>query len=399
MKARVLIFFIVLLMALPLDARRLARYPFTRPDKSVLQYPGGSSPDYSLFLRKLDTLLTTGAGDVKVLQIGGSHVQGGTLSDHLRRRVLSLRYGIDGGRGLVFPFSAAGSNTPSSYLSSWEGSWESANCLKPRGTELGLTGMAVTARDTSARVIIDLVLKENKILQQHYAFNKVDVLGEGSMEPVLILNGRDTVNGVHGPRMSHFDLPYYTDWLQLSFRGKGSYTLRGLYLDRPNSGFTLSEAGVNGASTHSWLQCSLLTEDLRRVMPDLVLLSVGINDIQGADFDVVRFKANYRALIREIRKVNPHCALLFTGINDSWRRGAGVNEHTAEAQKAFRDLAAEYKAVFWDWYEVMGGYGSMAQWEAAGLAQPDKIHFTPLGYREVADYLFDAIVQDYYSRR
>ena len=48
---------------------------------------------------------------------------------------------------------------------------------------------------------------------------------------------------------------------------------------------------------------------------------------------------------------------------------------------------------------MMGGYGSMAQWEAAGLAQPDKIHFTPLGYREVADYLFDAIVQDYYSRR
>lgn len=393
------ILFCTLLLGLFLTDAGARRYPFTRPDKSVLLYPAGSSPDYSLFLRKLDTLLTTGSGDVKVLQIGGSHVQGGTLSDQLRRRFLSLRYGIDGGRGLVFPFSAAGSNTPSSYLSSWQGSWDSANCLKPKGTDLGLTGMAVTARDTSARVIIDLVLRENKVLQHHYAFNKVDVLGEGSLEPVLILNGKDTVNGVHGPRMSHFDLPYYTDWLQLSFKGKGSYTLRGLYLDRPSSGFTFSEVGVNGASTHSWLQCSLLEEDLRRVQPDLVLLSVGINDIQGEYFDEQRFKANYRALIQQIRRVNPHCALLFTGINDSWRRGAGINEHTAEAERAFRDLAAEYKAVFWDWFQVMGGYGSMARWEAAGLAQPDKIHFTPLGYKEVADYLFDAILEDYYSRR
>ena len=389
----------ILLLGLFLTDAGARRYPFTRPDKSVLQYPAGTSPDYNLFLRKLDTLLTTGSSDVKVLQIGGSHVQGGTLSDYLRRRFLSLRYGIDGGRGLVFPFSAAGSNTPSSYLSSWQGSWDSANCLKPKGMDLGLTGMAVMARDTSARVIIDLVLKENKVLQHHYAFNKVDVLGEGSLEPVLILNGKDTVSGVQGPRMAHFDLPYYTDWLQLSFRGKGSYTLRGLYLDRPASGFTFSEVGVNGASTHSWLQCSLLEEDLRRVQPDLVLLSIGINDIQGGYFDEQRFKANYRALIHQIRKVNPHCALLFTGINDSWRRGAGVNEHTADAERAFRDLAAEYKAVFWDWYEVMGGYGSMAQWEAAGLAQPDKIHFTPLGYKEVADYLFDAILEDYYSRR
>ena len=55
--------------------------------------------------------------------------------------------------------------------------------------------------------------------------------------------------------------------------------------------------------------------------------------------------------------------------------------------------------MFWDWYEVMGGYGSMALWETAGLAQSDKVHFTPQGYREVADMLFDAILDDYYLRK
>ena len=80
---------------LPAGARR---YPFMRPDKNRIQYPAGSSPDYQLFLRKLDSLLVTGSTDVKVLHMGGSHVQGGTLTDRLRKHFLSLRYGIDGGK-------------------------------------------------------------------------------------------------------------------------------------------------------------------------------------------------------------------------------------------------------------------------------------------------------------
>ena len=46
----------------------------------------------------------------------------------------------------------------------------------------------------------------------------------------------------------------------------------------------------------------------------------------------------------------------------------------------------------------MGGYGSMARWEEAGLAQSDKIHFTPAGYKLVGDLLFDAIMDAYYLR-
>ena len=154
MMKRLILCLLFLGILLPAGARR---YPFTRPDKSRLQYPAGSSPDYQLFLRKLDTLLVTGTADVKVLHMGGSHVQGGTLTDRLRKHFLSLRYGIDGGRGLVFPFSAAGTNTPASYNTSWQGSWDSGTCLKPHDLELGVSGMAVKARDTSARVVIDQI--------------------------------------------------------------------------------------------------------------------------------------------------------------------------------------------------------------------------------------------------
>ena len=93
----------------------------------MLQFPGGESEEFDLFLRKLDTLLDTGKGDLRVLHVGGSHVQAGTWTDRLRAHFLALRYGLDGGRGLVFPFSAAGTNTPISYSSSYTGNWEKTN--------------------------------------------------------------------------------------------------------------------------------------------------------------------------------------------------------------------------------------------------------------------------------
>lgn len=391
-----LIFTLLLLMAvLSLEGRRMPRYPFIPADRNTLQFPGGESEEFGLFLRKLDTLLDTGKGDVRILHVGGSHVQAGTWTDRLRARFLALRYGMDGGRGLVFPFSAAGTNTPISYSSSYTGNWEKTNCLKP-DCALGLTGMAITANDTSARVAVDLLPRELHMHQPRYTFNRVDVLGSGTLEPVLLLQGRDTLRGVTGQGITHFDLPYFTDWIQVAFAGgPGRYTLRGLYLDKPNTGFTMVEAGVNGAATGSWLKCDEWEEDLRRVRPDLVIFSIGINDIQG-DFDPVHFKANYRQLIRKVRRVNPHCAILFTGINDSWRKRS-VNPHTPACEEAFEALAREYKAVYWDWFGIMGGMGSMAAWQQAGLAQSDKIHFTTEGYKLLGDMLFDALMDCYSS--
>ncbi len=389
---------LLLICLVPLKARGVLRQPFIRQDANHLERPAGKAPDYDLFLRKLDTLLSTGGADVHILQIGGSHVQGGTLSDRLRRHFLSLRYGIEGGRGLVFPFAAAMTNTPTSYTTSYSGRWESATCLKPASEEPGLTGMVAVAQDTSARFIIDLAPREIHVLQQHYSFRSVDILGSGNLTPIL-LQGKDTLRGIRGKHLVHFDLPYFMDWVQVGFEGSGTFSVRGVYLDRPGGGLTFSEAGVNGASTTSWRHCPALKEDLRRVMPDLVIFSIGINDIQGADFDAARFKRHYRDLIGDVRKVNPRCAFLFTGVNDSVLRRRGVNPHTQTVQMACRDLAQECQGVFWDWFEVMGGPGSMAQWESAGLSQGDRIHFTAAGYRLVADLLFEAILEDYYTRR
>ena len=373
--------------------RRIPPMPYARIERNALQFPSGSSADFDVFLRKLDTLVLTGRGDVRILHIGGSHVQGGTWTNTLRKNLMALRYGMDGGRGLVFPYAAAGTNTPMGYQSSYTGTWTSSRCLNPE-TVMGVSGMTVTTADTAATVALDLVPEERKMWDLRFTFRSIDVLGYGDLEPV-ILSGRDTLRGRQVDERWHFELPRYIDYFRIGFRGyPGRFTLKGVYLDNPANGLTVSEVGVNGAATSSFLKCEDFTRDLKLVKPDLVIFSIGINDLQGADFDARRFISNYGKLVQLVRHANPHCAFLFTSCNDSWKNGRS-NPHGSRAERAFEEIAAGCDGAFWDLFDIMGGSGSMDAWVTAGYARPDHIHFTPEGYTILGNLLFNALMDAY----
>jgi hypothetical protein len=43
----------------------------------------------------------------------------------------------------------------------------------------------------------------------------------------------------------------------------------------------------------------------------------------------------------------------------------------------------------------MGGLNSMKNWEAGGLAQRDKVHFTPEGYSIIGNFVYNAFIFEY----
>ena len=373
--------------------RRIPPMPYAHVDRNALRFPGGASADFDRFLRKLDTLVVTGRGDVRILHVGGSHVQGGTWTNTFRKNLASLRYGMDGGRGLVFPYAAAGTNTPMGYQTSYTGTWTASRCLKP-DTVMGVNGMTVSTSDSTATVAFDLVPEERRMWDLRFTVRSIDVLGYGELEPVIIA-GRDTVRGRQVEERWHFEMPHYVDFFRIGFRGyPGRFTIKGVYLDNPANGLTISEVGVNGAATSSFLKCEDFTRDLQVVKPDLVIFSIGINDLQGTDFDARRFISNYGRLVQAVRRANPHCAFLFTTCNDSWKNGRS-NPFGARAERAFEEIAAGCDGAYWDLYEIMGGSGSMDAWVSAGLARPDHIHFTPEGYVILGNLLFNALMDSY----
>ncbi len=375
---------------------------FARFDKNRIEFPGDSSAFERLF-EKMDSVLFQGQGNLRIMHIGGSHVQAGTLTKRLRNNLLSLRPALDGGRGLVFPFSAAHTNNPSSFTTSYVGSWKvTKNVQRVPDRRLGLTGIALSASDDKASVMVTAVARDPLPQDPTFRFNDVRVLGyssAGERVPVVVLSKGDTLVGCRTDSCWSFTLPALTDSVRIATKGEGEFTLTGIFLDNPFPGISVTGIGVNGASLGSYAKCPDLLNDLKMVNPDLVVFAVGINDATAANFSVEDFVSRYKTLVSQVRSVNPDCALLFVTNNDSFRRvrrkGYVVNSNGKLAEQGFLRLGKDCDAGVWDLFEIMGGLGSMRKWEAAGLAKGDKIHFTEQGYDLVGDLLFNALMDKY----
>ena len=100
--------------------RDLPELEFACFDRNRIEFPGDSSSFETLF-KKIDAVLFERTGNLRIMHIGGSHVQAGTFTRQLRNDLLALGDDLDGGRGMVFPFSAAKTNNPSSFRTRYEG--------------------------------------------------------------------------------------------------------------------------------------------------------------------------------------------------------------------------------------------------------------------------------------
>ena len=387
----------------------IADYPCLHTDggRDSLRFPG-SHARFLPFYSRLDTLLNEQRGQVRILHIGGSHVQAGYFSHRVRTDMDSLGGFQVGDRGLLFPFRAIRTNAPVNYRFRFQGEWQGARCVKCDSTaSLGLSGALAVTYDTLAT----LTLNTDDI--RRWSPDHLRLLGEASapdVTPLLVCAG-DTLTPLpsDGTPGYLFDLPLSDSICTVAFRGLGhdsvSFTVRGLlpYADR--DGLTYTESGINGAAVPSWLRCTRFQEELSLVQPDLVVLGIGINDanVLPRDFNPEIFKENYRMLLRQILSVSPHCCFLFITNNDCWFNVRGkrrqFNTNTAKVQQAMVELATEYDAAVFDVFALMGGIGSSSAWVRHGLQKRDHIHFTQVGYELCGDLLYNALVRDYLSTR
>ena len=385
--------------------RDLPDLEFSCFDRNEIPFHGDSS-DFETLFSKLDRVLFNGSDHLNIIHIGGSHVQAGTFTRQLRNDLLALGPELDGGRGLVFPFSAANTNNPSSFRTRSGGEWKTTkNTQRELDRPLGLSGMALTTSDSTAFLRIVLNARNATAMDPSFKFDKVDVLGYtsgGNRFPLIVLESGDSIIGVRDYEKSiwSFHLPQMADSVTVAVGGAGGeLTVTGILLDNNNPGITVTGIGVNGAALPSYLKCEDFGRDLEMVRPDLVIFGIGINDASGKEFHKDDFIRRYKTLVSRIKAVNPDCALLFITNNDSYRRVRrrvySVNRNILEVEDAFFRICTDCGGGVWNLFEIMGGLGSMKDWEAAGLAKPDKIHFTEEGYAVVGDLLYNALMGKY----
>lgn len=408
---RLSLLIVLFLSVLPMMAqhqplmRPLPSYGFTHFSRNHLRYPGDSLA-MERFFQKMDSVVFWGQGNLNIMHIGGSHVQAGSFTQQFRDDLLGVAPDMIGGQYFVFPFSAGGTNNPSHYMVRYTGSWQYCRNAVRKETDkrMGLAGAAITTTDADASVSI--VSRERNAMSDapSFVFNKVTVIGFSETEdtaPVVSVDGV-MIQGDYDENMStyKFTLPRFTDSVCVCFDSvPGEFTITGILLESGMPGINVHGVGVNGASVPSYLRCDDFERDLALIKPDLIIFGIGINDAFEKSFDKEVFKSNYAELIEIIRRVNPDCALLFMSNNDSFRKVKKnkyqVNTNGLLVELAVNEMGERYNAAVWDQFDIMGGLKSMQQWQNAGLAQKDKVHFTKEGYLLMGDLLYNALIERY----
>ena len=354
---------------------------------------------YAVFFNKINRVAFKGKGKVNIVHIGDSHIQADYFSGAFRTKIQSFFIGSVSGRGFIFPYKIANTNNPLNYKVSSKGKWSScSNIQKDINCPLGLSGISVTTKNPDASITV--AIKDPKI--KGYDFDKLMVFhnfSNKSFKPVIKNARIKQTTEYPGKGYTLFEFEDNITSITLGFEKTDSsqtnFTLYGLNFDSSDAGIIYHTIGVNGAKVESYLRCKFFTENLSALNPDLVIISLGTNDSYTNVFDSVRFKKQLISLISLIKKASVNTAILFTTPGDNLMKRTYPNQNVKLASYIIKEISKQYNASYWDFYTVMGGFGSIDYWRYEELAYKDYLHYTRKGYEYQAHLFFNAFLKAY----
>ena len=178
----------------------------------------------------------------------------------------------------------------------------------------------------------------------------------------------------------------------------GQPTLYGIALEG-NSGIVVDNFSVRGSSGIGLSRLSpQMMADFNRLRPyDLVILQYGVNAVtpQSTAESMEWYMKNMRKVIAHIRKNFPDASILVVSTPDrGWRKAGqlctmpGIKDLVRQQQQ----LAKECGVGFYNFFEAMGGEGSMVRMTEQGMGSKDFIHINRNGGRRLAGIVYNSLV-------
>lgn len=383
-----------------IDTSLISRYHFIQYAKNKFTFPTEESPAFEHFYARFDSLINRKKGQLVIYHIGGSHIQADVYSNKMRTWLNTYWPGMKGARGLVFPYTIAGTNNPYNYRAEGSGEWSALRCVIRKDTsKLGLLGISISTKDSLASMKIFYREKESmrylhdRFKVYHNITNrsyKISFAYPEMVERVV----EDTIAG-----FTQFFLKQKTDTaffiVQRIINDTSSFTSYGIEMMNSDPGIVYNSIGVNGAAIPNYLRCQDWEKQLSQLPPDLFILSVGTNDanVPATDFDTAVYRRNYEEIVQKILRVNPKAAILFTVPNDAYYYRKYPNKNVAKTRDVIVHLSQKYQQAYWDFYGLMGEFGSSHTWYKEGLMHKDRVHFTWDGYLLKGDLFFEAFLK------
>lgn len=367
---------------------------------------------------------------ITILQLGDSHTSADFLTGEIRRR-LQETYG-NGGSGYVTagrPHIGVLSATLKIAVSQgW--TYKALQRSEDIG-EFWMSGFNAVATAASETLTFSAERPETFDVIEIEAIRRpggggIDIRLDGALEgsfdlagtkvePVVIrlVPDRGPTNRVHE--------------ITLTTRNEGVVSISSVAIYNTRSGLTYNSVGYPGATIDilNKLDGRLLASDLRRLDPQIVVLSFGTNEASKVNLDIAAYAQRYRRAIGRIRAALPAATIVMIGppeaeelpshCKDKARESATCRrppETTASAsagadacewktlprladvREAQRKIAQRDGLVYWNWASIMPKDCGADRWlvQSPPLMAKDHVHFTIAGYKKSAASFLNTLV-------
>ncbi len=387
---------------------------------------------FYLALSKLES--GTRKHPVTILHLGDDHIAMDRFSGDLRKMFLG-RFG-NAGRGLLMPAFPFPFYRAKGTLFRRTGSWQAASSLAGQAGPYGLTGVKMISGASKAQLTLAST-------QGTFSWGEVTLLAGPKQGKALVTientNGQkhqivsmtSRTQGIKRVRIEHLGTR-----LTVQARTKHPITVLSWAIGNNTPGVRYVSLGVPGASAdliQRW-DAALVSDEMRHLNPDLIVLSYGTHEGFDDNLDVSGYEKRFSKLIRVLKTFAPNASLAVIGPPDAARLPLYVRrlsastggQHACRALSAietknykrklamqdprlgrwhpppmldtirhiYRRVAAKSGAFFWDWSKVMGGPCGIHAWVHASpqLASNDHIRLTDAGAERSAQNLFSELM-------
>ncbi len=375
-------------------------YDFVKFDQNMLEWYQKDA--VTPFFEKLGNVETK---KFVVLHIGDSHIQS-DIGSGTSRYLLQKVFGF-GGRGMVFPYQAAGTHSAYDYYAKVYGSWDNTKnvAIKPKHN-LGMSGITIFTTDSTAGFKI--------IFRKHYysiqpEFTKIKLFchkGSESYDAKLSYSATESpveidCNFEDGLPYIEINLPEASDTLTLMLDKTDSaqkyFECYGLSIENAeDKGLLYHSVGINGAGFRSLFNQNLMEEQIQAISPDLIIIDLGINDFFRGRFNYQYMMSSLNKAIEFFRNAAPGASIMIPNAQDIYFRGRNI-KNCQDYSVLTRLVSQKQNVILYDYYNIAGGRYSMSRWSKMGLSQRDRTHLSFKGYKLKGELYCNAILNSYLS--
>jgi hypothetical protein len=377
-----------------------------------------ASTTLDAFFKALGLLKKNNSKQVTILHLGDTHIAADRFSGDLREEFQN-RFG-NAGRGMLMPglYMARGIRFEQG------GKWQTS--LSTEGAEgpYSLTGakLATTGGDAWLR----LTTTDRPFAWCEVTFGAgrgggtVFVGADGDLHPITT-NESQNWKTIHVSKEGRE--------LLVKPKGDGPVTVHSIVVGNDGPGIRYVSLGLPGATADTPLLWDeqQLTVDLKRLSPDLIILSYGTAESLNDNLNIADYGTHVATTLAHLKQIAPNASFLVIGPPDIARRPSfaagfgrmsdvcralGAKERLQYAtwmrqrdsrlaywhpplnleavRTTLRRTAAENQAFFWDWSKSMGGTCGIHAWVHSDppLAAANHLYLNEEGSKRSAKMLF-----------